>query len=265
MTGATEENVEIEIEQKNDSITSRESINHPAVLLIGLQGAGKSMLGNMLLGGYTINPEAKKFEVYDGSYEENVHRPMDIRTAEIEINNNKFTLVDTPGIIVTETHTRRSWSEILNAIEKAKKKSGTRLTAADKTHIEEVIRILGTDRLIIVFTKRRKDVTINKEKMEDMFNEELRSILKLINNRWVVAPDLDIFGRSDEGKKDIEKNMNELKRLISEMEVPKKRATGFHELIINNWKVIVVSMSVITVILIAISVVYAENSKHSTI
>ncbi|CAG8543890.1 4074_t:CDS:2 [Acaulospora morrowiae] len=260
--------IKLDVEQMKSNISVSDTIDRPAIFLIGLQGAGKSMVGNMLLGGYTTNPEAIRFEVRDEDHEKDERRSIGIRTAEVEIHDRKYTLVDTPGIIATETYSRRSWDEIIKANTKAMEKcgvqayilifglqmiklAGTRLTVADKMHIEEVIKILRADRLIMVFTKRRKDVTIDREKMESTFNEDLRSILKSINNRWVVAPDLDIFGTSDEGKKVIEKNIDELKRMISEIKAPRRKFIGFKELFTRNLKEIIV----LTSLVIATSVV----------
>ncbi|CAG8534560.1 6729_t:CDS:2 [Acaulospora morrowiae] len=254
--------IKLDIEQNKSNISVSEAVDQPAIFLIGLQGAGKSMVGNMLLGGYTTNPEAIRFEVHDENHEEDERKSIGIRTAEVEIHDRKYTLVDTPGIIATETYSRRSWDEIIKANTKAMEKYGvqayilifasTRLTAADKMHIEEVIKILRADRLIIVFTKRRKDITIDREKMESTFNEDLRSILKSINNRWVVAPDLDIFGTSEEGKKVIEKNMDELKRIISEIKAPSRKFIGFKELFTRNLKEIVVITSLVIATLIVV-------------
>jgi len=70
--------------------------------------------------------------------------------------------------------------------------------------------------IIVVFTKVRKSLTLSRKEMEKTFNTQILTLLHGIKNRWIVMPDLDLFG-NNEGKSVIKNFVDELKEKIMEI------------------------------------------------
>jgi hypothetical protein len=75
--------------------------------------------------------------------------------------------------------------------------------------------------------------------MEDSFNEDLKSFLDKVGNRWVISPDPDMFGEPNDPV--VECHMNHLKSIIGVMPRPyttelfeKVRVAREEELLMGN-------------------------------
>ncbi|CAG8497663.1 15711_t:CDS:2, partial [Racocetra fulgida] len=118
-----------------------------------------------------------------------------IKTAKLSIDGKDFILVDTPGF--TKEKTSSTWGEI-----------NKRFTSDRRSHLDECMKKLNNDNVIIVFTKSSKVETETPEKMKNSFADFVTEYIEKVNHRWVVAPNPDIY---DEHNYVTTNNMNHLK------------------------------------------------------
>ncbi|CAG8614657.1 10055_t:CDS:2, partial [Racocetra fulgida] len=172
------------------------------------------------------------FEKYEGPYD--------------GYGEEKFILVDTPGFTNEKTSTNKTWIEINKAIDNSYEhgiraflfvlgmyisnsyvfnifrahNKGRRFTSDRRSHLDECMKKLNNENVIIVFTKCTKEQTEIPKNMKDSFADFINEHIKKVNNRWVVAPNPDIY---DECNDIVTNNVNYLKTMISEIKKPWKR------------------------------------------
>ncbi|CAG8823658.1 2107_t:CDS:2, partial [Racocetra persica] len=140
---------------------------------------GKSTVGNMLL--KACENYEERFETYEGPYD--------------GYDGKDFILVDTPGF--TKEKSRSTWGEIDKVIDKSYEHGIHaflfRFTSDRRSHLDECMKKLNNDNVIIVFTKSSKVETETPEKMRDSFADFVKEYIEKVNHRWVVAPNPDIY------------------------------------------------------------------------
>ncbi|CAG8456147.1 99_t:CDS:2 [Cetraspora pellucida] len=143
-----------------------------------------------------------------------------------EKDEEKFILVDTPGFTNEKNSSNEVWSNIDKIIDNSYEHGvhailfGQRFSSDRRSHLDECMKKLNNKNVIMVFTKCNMAVTNNPENMKDSFADFIKEYIKKVNNRWVVAPDPNIFAECNDV---ITKNMNDLKTMISKIEEPWKK------------------------------------------
>lgn len=87
--------------------------------------------------------------------------------------------------MVTKQHDSQEWD---------------RYTLEQRDTTKKVLDFLGQEsynHTIVVFTHCKKSQTENRSKMESDFGNDLKSFLEKVGNRWIIAPDPDIYGSND--------------------------------------------------------------------
>ncbi|GBB89672.1 hypothetical protein RclHR1_16450002 [Rhizophagus clarus] len=198
----------------------------PAILLIGKTGSGKSTLANTLMG-------QENFQTSD-----NASSSTQIcQSTLINLNDNEYNLVDTPGIFDTSRPDDEVLDEIAKSIIQCSHgikailfvMAAGRFTKEQEITIDVILKFLGREEscrhIIVVFTKCRKKQTSDRSLMEDSFNDKLRSFLDKVGNRWVIAPDQETFDEPNDPI--VERHMSDLKVFIGTM--PKPYTTDLFE------------------------------------
>ncbi|CAG8722504.1 1900_t:CDS:2, partial [Gigaspora rosea] len=159
-----------------------------------------------------------------------------IKTAELNIDEKKFILVDTPGFTGERTSSNRPWKEINKVIDNSFEHGVQAFLfvlgmyiSNSLSHLDECMANLNHKNVIIVFTKCAKEQTDSREKMEHSFADFAKEYIVKVNNRWIVAPNPDIY---DDHSEVTTKNMNSLKKMISEIKEPWKRSKKT-----NSWHI----------------------------
>ncbi|CAG8566532.1 uncharacterized protein OCT59_025889 [Rhizophagus irregularis] len=203
----------------SDRISTDPYSTAPSILLIGKTGAGKSTLANTLV-------EKEIFKTSDNSDSST----QICQSALVRLNGKEYNLVDTPGIF----DTRKPDDEVLNEIARSIVQcshgitailfvmAGGRYTKEQKITTDTILRFLGREEscrhVIVVFTKCRKRQTKDRHFMEESFNDDLKSFLDKVGNRWVISPDPEIFDEPNDPV--VERHMNDLRSYIGLMPKP---------------------------------------------
>jgi len=213
---------EIALDVDEKQILMDHEVKYPAIFLLGSQGVGKSTLGNMLLGCYSSEAKISPiFPISDRDYDD--EKEEIYRTAEINIKDENYSIIDTIGI--PESSTDEIWNK-LKKVEEEKAKNvqayifvleGGRLTQHGLLFIHQLFTRYPKSRTIVVFTKVRKALILSSTEMKKTFNTQISTLLQSINDRWIVMPSLDLFG-NNEGKSVIESFVNDLKKMILTIE-----------------------------------------------
>ncbi|PKY17309.1 hypothetical protein RhiirB3_467879 [Rhizophagus irregularis] len=196
---------------------------YPAIFILGAKGVGKSTLSNMLLGSYSEVNVSPIFPISDRDYDDD-EKEETYRTTELNIKDEKYTIIDTIGIPESESNTDEIWNKLKQVEKKIKNikayifvLEGGRLTQHELLFIHQLFTRYPKSRTIVVFTKVRKALVLSSTEMKKTFNTQISTLLQSINDRWIVMPSLDLFG-NNEGKSVFASFVNDLKKMILSIE-----------------------------------------------
>ncbi|CAG8619417.1 22320_t:CDS:10, partial [Cetraspora pellucida] len=159
--------------------------------------AGKSTLGNLLLG----QPHD------EGPFI--VSEKMDSCTqlcveSEVTIDDQKFNIVDTPGIFDTSRPNEEIYKEIAETVQKCAYGikailfvfEAKRFTEEQGNVLNGIKAFLGESALnyiIAVFSHATKKQNADKDEMRKAWNPAISTFIGSIGNRWGISPDSDYF------------------------------------------------------------------------
>ncbi|CAG8538325.1 1745_t:CDS:2 [Dentiscutata heterogama] len=181
---------------ENDALPTREQ-SSKVLNKKKSKGAGKSTLGNLLLG----QPHD------DGPFI--VSERMDSCTqicgeSEVTIDGQKFTIVDTPGIFDTNRPNEEIYEEIAKVIQKCAYGikailfvfEAKRFTKEQGNVLNGIRAFLGEGALnyiIAVFSHATKKQNEDKDEMRKAWNPAISTFIGSIGNRWGISPNSDYF------------------------------------------------------------------------
>ncbi|CAG8438410.1 1588_t:CDS:2, partial [Diversispora eburnea] len=202
--------------EKNEQVCV---IQHPAILIIGEAGAGKSTFGNWLLGYHGDNGP---FEI--GGSNDHVTNICKSRLIKIiKIKNRTYNLIDTPGLFDPNEDVKSD--ESLNKIADAINHCSYGIQAIvlvikkdrpfDSQTIKKIKSFLGEpalNHMIVALTYCNLKQTGNKEKLLESLSPKLKSFLDSIGYRYIISPNPDLFPK---GHKIVNNNMENAKEFIN--------------------------------------------------
>ncbi|RGB24158.1 AIG1 family-domain-containing protein [Rhizophagus diaphanus] len=181
-------------------------------------GAGKSTLGNQLLG----NRDNKPFTA-SSSFKSKTSK---CEVATLKINNKNYDLVDTPGLFDTHGNVDplKEITEFVNQCAGGVRSillvlEAGRITDEEKNVLNTIRNFLGkdaTNNFIVVFSKADPERVMDKQ-IDWNEIEILNSFITQIGYRWHVSP-MRRYYNEDERKAN-EKRLMEIKECISHIQV----------------------------------------------
>ncbi|CAJ0925831.1 7695_t:CDS:10 [Entrophospora sp. SA101] len=215
-----------QIPSQNFSEGSEINFTSPVILLIGITGAGKSTLGNLLLDQpYDKGP----FEVSSGM--ESCMQKCG--TSTLKIDGVAYKLVDTPGIFDTQRVTDEILTEIAKTIHKCAYSVKAILfvfearwfTEEQKSVLQNINLFLGEgtiDYIIAIFSHATKKQNASRDEMRNAWNSTVSSFIRRLDNRWGISPNSDYYPPDDLKEEQAKKQYEEKNLMIKGKEEAKR-------------------------------------------
>ncbi|KAG9288144.1 hypothetical protein G9A89_000939 [Geosiphon pyriformis] len=187
--------------------------SYPPILIVGQTG---NTLGNLLLG---LDPSNGYFLTGDSG--DSVTTAC--QTACLKIDEQNFTLIDTPGLFEIGMSNAENWRKITNSLNHCAygvkailfvMRAG-RYSIIQDFIIEGIINNFGLyclDHVIIVFSNCTRLQTEDRQKFFAGLNERQKRLIKKVDNRYSIFPNPDIYW--PDKYEIIEENIRILKNFI---------------------------------------------------